>query len=146
MRATFQAGVPGFSVDAALRVEDGVVLEHHINGRGSWRFPQFRTSARFDHGMSGAPVVHGGRICGIVSYAARYDDGGHDSYAAPLWPLLLQEIPASIDPRRNNLPFPDLLRSGAISAGDWRDVNARAYVDRSDPDRPIAALHMIVAG
>lgn len=145
MSPSYTKGAPGFVVHAAMRVEDGEVIEHHENGRGSWRFPQFQVSVRCGHGMSGAPVLYRGQICGIVSYGADYEDGTGDWYIAPLWPLLLQEIPLNIDPRLNNLPLLDLLRHGNVIAPGWREVLKRAFVDRTEPDRPIAALRRILS-
>jgi hypothetical protein len=139
----FVPGKPGFVVDAKLLVENGIMVEDHEEGRGSWRFPHFETTARFRHGMSGAPVVHEGRICGVVSYASTDE---RESYAAALWLLLLQETPRSVDPRQNNLPFLDLLRNGVLQAPAWRDVERRASVDRTSPERPMARLRRIVAG
>ncbi len=143
MVSQYTPGKPGFVVDAKLLVEDGIIIDNYEQGRGSWRFPHFETTARFRHGMSGAPVVHQGRVCGVVSYASTDE---RESYAAALWPLLLQETARSVDPRQNNLPFLDLLRNGVLQAPGWRDVEKRASVNRSNPERPVAHLRRIVAG
>jgi hypothetical protein len=142
----FVPGKPGYSVDVALTVEDGVVVKRHDRGRGSWRFPQFETTACWPPGMSGAPVVHDGRVCGVVSYSTEYRHGYGESYAACLWPLLLQEIPANIDPRLNNLPLPDLLRQGVVEAPGWREIKQQAFIDRTENGHSIAAMRLIVAG
>lgn len=145
-RPEYVSGQPGYSVNVNLTVEDGVVINRHDRGRGAWRFPQFETTASWPPGMSGAPVVHEGRICGIVSYSTEYRGGYGESYAACLWPLLLQEIPANIDPRRNNLPLPDLIRQGAIDAPGWREIKQQGFIDRTENGDAIAAMRLVVAG
>jgi hypothetical protein len=53
-------------------------------------FPCFRTSARFDAGMSGGPVVNSeGDVCGVVcAGSGRSLDGTYLSYASLLWPAM----------------------------------------------------------
>ncbi len=71
----------------------GTVEEIHRAARekAQLRFPCFRTSARFDPGMSGAPVfTEEGLLCGIVcsNMPPETDDGEHTSYVSVLWPMM----------------------------------------------------------
>jgi hypothetical protein len=71
----------------------GTVEEIHRAARDKYqlRFPCFRTNARFDPGMSGAPVFsQEGLLCGIVcsNMPPEIDDGEHASYVSVLWPMM----------------------------------------------------------
>jgi hypothetical protein len=71
----------------------GVVEELHLEFRDKslLPFPSFRTNARFDGGMSGAPVFNdAGHVCGIVcsGIAPMAEEDGHISYASVLWPMM----------------------------------------------------------
>jgi hypothetical protein len=71
----------------------GTVEEIHRAARdkSQLRFPCFRTNARFDPGMSGAPVFsEEGFLCGIVcsNMPPEADDGEHVSYVSVLWPMM----------------------------------------------------------
>lgn len=113
----------------------GRVLEIFENGRPGWPWPAFRTDALFEPGLSGSPVLHDGKICGIVSYGASYAEGGQDAYAATLWPLLLSETEASIDPRQRNAPVLDFLRAGQLHAAGWSSLKQRAYLATGEDGR-----------
>jgi len=67
----------------------GEILDIHETKRDSafLTFPCFRTSARFDAGMSGGPVLNAeGSVCGIVSAGSGLSsDERHSSYASLLW-------------------------------------------------------------
>jgi len=71
----------------------GTVEEIHraARNKAQLRFPCFRTNARFDPGMSGAPVfTEKGLLCGIVcsNMPPETDDGEHTSYVSVLWPMM----------------------------------------------------------
>jgi hypothetical protein len=75
----------------------GTVLEVHHEYRDTARlpFPCFRTNARFDGGMSGAPVFNDqGRVCGLIcsSMPPTTPDEDHTSYVSTLWPMLAMPI------------------------------------------------------
>jgi hypothetical protein len=67
----------------------GTILDVHELKRdsGMLPFPCFRTSARFDGGMSGGPVVNSkGSVCGVIcAGSGRSSDGTYSSYASLLW-------------------------------------------------------------
>jgi hypothetical protein len=66
-------------------------IHHAARDKSQLRFPCFRTNARFDPGMSGAPVFsEEGFLCGIVcsNMPPEADDGEHVSYVSVLWPMM----------------------------------------------------------
>lgn len=66
-------------------------IHHAARDKVQHRSPCFRTNARFDPGMSGAPVfTEKGFLCGIVSsnMPPETDDGEHTSYVSLLWPMM----------------------------------------------------------
>jgi hypothetical protein len=85
----------------------GTVEETHQAARdkSQLRFPCFRTNARFDPGMSGAPVFsRDGFLCGIVcsNMPPETDDGEHASYVSVLWPMMgihIDYAPPGEDPK-----------------------------------------------
>lgn len=118
----------------------GEVLAHFDQGRGSWRFPQFQVSMPFEPGMSGGPVMHDGNICGVISYGPQFEEGPGASYAACLWPVLLSEVAASIDPRNQNNPVLDLLRTGFLRSPGWKDLFDRVRIGQTETGYDIATL------
>jgi outer membrane protein assembly factor BamB len=123
-------------VSPTSELTTGVVLATLNQGRGSWQFPQFQTSANFKHGMSGGPVIHDGKICGVVSYATTYDS---NSYAAALWPVLLDRPAMSVDPR-SGIPLLGMLETGRVLSQGWRAVLQRATVIENENGRKVAIL------
>jgi hypothetical protein len=136
----FVTGSPHIEFQGEPTLVRGEVIEVHREGRGAWRFPQFETSADFEHGLSGSPVVHDGKICGIVSYATKLKEAPGSSYAASLWPLLLSEVPATVDPSVRSTPVLDLLRNGQIRANEWEAIKARASTVQTGTGQSIATL------
>ena len=76
----------------------GVIEEVHFPLRDQHfaPFPCFRTSSRFDPGMSGGPVTDAsGAVIGVIcSSLGQHDDGGYISYASAIGPALLLQIEA----------------------------------------------------
>jgi hypothetical protein len=79
----------------------GVVEEVHLDHRDKYLlpFPCFRTNARFDGGMSGAPICNeAGLVCGIVCSGMELtEQSGYVSYASLLWPAMGIRINKSWD-------------------------------------------------
>ena len=105
--------------------------------RGMYSFPCFSVDQSTDHGFSGGPVFHEGRLCGLVS-------GGsvtNETYVASLWPLCLMEIEypnLGLLNRKERLA--DWFESRRLPSIDWQLVRNRAGVARDDQDRPYAFL------
>lgn len=84
----------------------GTIEEIHFPSRDSAvvRFPAFRTTARFDTGMSGGPVLgESGDVIGAVC-SSIVDDQGYISYVSLIGPALFLQIDVltqsgSIEPR-----------------------------------------------
>jgi hypothetical protein len=115
-------------ISARSKLSTGVVTDILTEGRGSWRFPQFETDALIAHGMSGGPVLHDGKVCGVASYAASYEGEPGPSYIAALWPALLTApVKTSVDPRES-IPLLNMLETGSIRSPGWRSILQRTAV------------------
>ncbi len=137
-REEIRAGVTKVSVTSKISV--GTVTDDLPSGRGSWRFPQFETNAEVDHGMSGGPVMHDGKVCGVVSYAGTYDGIAGPSYIATLWPALLSgRVTPSVDPR-DSIPLLSMLETGAVTSQGWRSILNRAAVNEEQDGTRTAVL------
>ena len=126
-------------VSATSRLANGSVVALWEAGRGSFNFPHFETDAELDHGMSGGPVMCNGSICGVVSYGRTSEDGATASFAAALWPLLLDEMETSVDPRES-IPVASMIETGHVRAPGWRSLRKRVTSDRDANGRPVARL------
>ncbi|MDQ0392231.1 trypsin-like peptidase domain-containing protein [Labrys monachus] len=77
----------------------GIIEELHVptRDRHSLNFPCFRTSARYDGGMSGGPVLgEDGLVRGVVCSSMKLDgeETGHISYASLIAPAMLLVVEA----------------------------------------------------
>jgi hypothetical protein len=69
----------------------GKIMEVHpkLRDAGMLSFPCFQTDARFDHGMSGGPILNdSGDVCGVIcsSFPTLPEDDRHISYGSLIWP------------------------------------------------------------
>ncbi len=119
----------------------GTVLEVHHERRDSARlpFPCFRTDARFDGGMSGAPVFdENGHVCGVIcsNLPPAAPDGEHVSYVSTLWPLLAIPIDAPWDryPAGTRYPLYEYAAAGILDTVGLEHV---ALEKRPEGDRVI---------
>ena len=92
-------GTNNYELQLDAHTTDGIVQEVHHEKRDGVRlsFPCFRTNARFDGGMSGAPVFNDqGSVCGLIcsSLPPTTPDEDHASYVSTIWPMLLIQIDA----------------------------------------------------
>lgn len=74
-------------------ITTGEVIEVHDLCRETflYRYPCFRTNARFDGGMSGGPVFNSrGELCGLIWGGLPPEGEGldHASYVSTLWPFM----------------------------------------------------------
>jgi hypothetical protein len=100
----------------------GIVAVHPVQRDSAMlRFPCFQTSARFDPGMSGGPVVNErGGVRGVIcsSYGQQPDSSDYLSYASLLWPTLGSKI--DVAPAEGEAARPtaiiDLIQSGYIAS------------------------------
>jgi Trypsin-like peptidase domain len=89
----------------------GTVIEVHHERRDAVRlpFPCFQTNARFDGGMSGAPVFNEqGQVCGLIcqTLPAATPEEDHASYVSSLWPMLAIPINAPWDRYPTGTSYP----------------------------------------
>jgi hypothetical protein len=107
------------------------ILGPSINrDQGLLDFPCFEMTAPVEEGMSGGPVFYGDDLLGIVSTGFELEEGDETdaarSRAASLWPLIFtRNIPTGLE----RVDFLTLLRSALMNCPDWRDAEARAYLE-----------------
>ncbi len=83
----------GFQADQRFSASRGQVQDVHFPRRDSvfMSFPCFQTSARFDGGMSGGPIIcESGQVCGVICSSMKTDvsDGTFTSYGSLIAPAL----------------------------------------------------------
>ena len=92
-------------------------------------FPSFEVEMWADHGFSGGPVFHQGKLCGLVSAGLETDDSTYRvAYVATLWPLLRANVDFGLG---KSLLIQDLLTRGVLSSPGWREI-AQRIVLKSD--------------
>jgi hypothetical protein len=79
----------------------GQIVEIHspMRDRGMLNFPCFRTDARFEHGMSGGPILNEkGDVCGVIcsSLPQLEPDPEYISYGSLVWPALGIPVEAAL--------------------------------------------------
>jgi hypothetical protein len=115
----------------------GVIEEIHFPQRDKvfMPFPCFRTSARFDGGMSGGPVIsQHGQVCGVIcsSYNTQDAQDGYLSYASLIGPALGLRISAlAKDGSTLEILISDLVAAGVISVDQtYKELNIIKLGDR----------------
>ena len=76
-------------------VTTGGEIVEVIKSQGHRRWPHFRSTARFEPGMSGGPVfIENGSVCGVIcsSFSNCTDESGYMSYVSELWPALAFKV------------------------------------------------------
>ena len=104
------------------------------------RFPVFQTDARFDHQMSGSPIVSSPvgapevgaqRVVGLVSSSVDFGDAalGHTSYGSLLWPAAALHLPYLNDSGTEvEKSLLDLATAGGVDV----DTTAELTVNQDD--------------
>ena len=135
---------PGESVvnfESQPTLISGEVINYHPGGRGTWRFPQFEVTIPFEPGMSGGPVIHQGKIAGLVSYGPNLEQGKRGaSFASALWPIVGSELSAEVDPRLQSNPVLEMLNTGAIRAANWKSIQSRIRITQTETGDDIVEL------
>ena len=105
--------------------------------QGMYSFPCFSVDRPIDHGFSGGPVFHEGRLCGLVSGGSVTDE----TYVASLWPLCLMEIEyPNLGSMNKKERLADWFESRRLRSIDWQLVRDRAAVAMEDQVQPHAFL------
>ncbi len=104
----------------------GEVLEIYRKRRDSSMlpFPCYRTSARFEHGMSGGPVFNDqGELCGLICAGGKTENDYY-SHVTTLWPSMgtVMDIDRKGFPSGQSYPVLELARDGYIRAEGWQKV------------------------
>jgi S1-C subfamily serine protease len=89
----WESTTEGFQADQRFSASRGQVQDIHFPRRDSvfMSFPCFQTSARFDGGMSGGPIIsQSGQVCGVICSSMKTDvsDGTFTSYGSLIAPAL----------------------------------------------------------
>ena len=86
---------------------------------GLLNFPCFRTDTRFDHGMSGGPVINeAGYVCGVICSSTTQfeDDPKYISYVSLIWPAMGINIDVAIEGGKSEKRLIyELAKSGLIA-------------------------------
>ena len=117
----WKASENGFNASHRYTASKGHVQQLHFPKRDSvfMSFPCFETSARFDGGMSGGPIISTeGQVCGVICSSLKTDvsDGTFTSYGsliAPALALVLNGIDSTGVERE--LFLHDFVRDGAVA-------------------------------
>ena len=87
------------TIEQSFSASSGVIEEIHFPCRDKalLNFPCFRTSSRFDSGMSGAPIIgENGCVIGVVCSSFKFFEGeGYISYGSLIGPALFLMINAT---------------------------------------------------
>jgi len=112
-----------FEVNQSFSASRGIIEEIHYpcldNTCAYLNFPCFRTSARFDPGMSGGPLLNeNGKIAGVICKGAITEDGYY-SHVSLIGPALLLELDVT-DNHGNIIKkrLYDLIEGGSVPSDD----------------------------
>ena len=87
------------TIEQSFSLSSGIIEEIHFpcRDKSSLNFPCFRTSSRFDSGMSGAPIMaDNGHVIGVVCSSFKlFEEEGYISYGSLIGPALFLKIAAT---------------------------------------------------
>lgn len=120
-----------YTAQAATVVE----IHERRHDRGMYNFPCFVVDHEVPHGMSGGPVFHENRLCGIIS-----GELGGQTVVATLWPVCLTEFEnPKLGELNRKVTFEALFETGQLTAIDWKLVKGRVAYDEED-GKPVPFL------
>ena len=98
-------------------------------------WPCFRTDARFEHGMSGGPIINErGGVCGVICSAMDgiQDSEGYISFGSLLWPALGTELEVAfgVEAKPEKVSLYDLILKGYVES-DETIANVDVVVENS---------------
>ena len=110
-------------VGANLYAAGGRIMQFEPKGMGEWKpFPLGITDAKFDHGMSGGPVINGrtGRVCGLVhgGIPSPAYERKRTSFFAPSASALNVPVARETEDGRFVTLY-DLIKRGTVEGGTW---------------------------
>lgn len=122
----------GFEANQRYSASRGVIQQVHFpfRDRAFMSFPCFETSARFDGGMSGGPIISmSGQVCGVICSSIKTDqsDGTFTSYGSLIAPALAIAIwgrdNAGIE---RDMFLHDFVAGGAVAVDDtYKSISVR---------------------
>jgi len=97
-----------------------------IESQGNRRWPHFRTTAKFESGMSGGPVfIENGSVCGVIcsSLSNCTDESGYISYVSDLGPTLSFKVDILLEGKTEPQKFTlfELIKLNIINADDSKN-------------------------
>ena len=137
-RSSVSANAPyTFEARTDASTATGTVLTVHdeYRDKGMLKFPCFETNARFDHGMSGGPVLDDqGHVCGIIGtgLSPGVEGGEHYSHASTLWPVMGTMVSFPWEdryPRGTSFPLYEFAKAGFIDTRHLGHVSVSVNPD-----------------
>ena len=110
------------------------------------KFPCFETNARFDHGMSGGPVLDDqGHVCGIIGTGLSPEVEGveHYSHASTLWPVMGTMVSFPWEdryPRGTSFPLYEFAKAGFIDTRHLGHVSVSVNPDGIQVPAPCTCI------
>ena len=89
--------------------------------KGMLKFPCFETNAKFEHGMSGGPILDDlGHVCGIIGsgLGPPTEEGDYYSHGSTLWPVLGTMVNFPWEdryPRGTYFPLYEFAKAGLVT-------------------------------
>jgi hypothetical protein len=115
-------------------VTTGGEIVEYIKSQGYRRFPTFRTTARFDPGMSGGPIFReNGSVCGVIcsSLSNCTDRNGYISYVSDIGPALSFTVDILLEGKKEPQKFTlfELIKMNIIGADDSKN-RVKTIIDK----------------
>ena len=117
-------------------VTTGGEIVEVIKSQGHRRWPHFRSTARFEPGMSGGPVfIENGSVCGVIcsSLSNCTDESGYISYVSELWPALAFKVEVLLEGNTESqkMTLFELMKMNIIGTDDSKN-KIEIIIDKAD--------------